>query len=40
MNELTRGQWGFHVTDSGIKAAWVVLATAAAVPRGEPRALV
>ncbi|MGW0467543.1 ATP-binding protein [Streptomyces sp. NPDC003027] len=26
VNELTRGQWGFQVTDCGTKAAWVVLA--------------
>lgn len=34
VNELTRGQWGFHVTDAGTKAAWAVLATAAVVPPG------
>ncbi|MGW0914024.1 ATP-binding protein [Streptomyces sp. NPDC002784] len=28
VNELAQGQWGFHVTDRGTKAAWVVLATA------------
>ncbi|MER7000724.1 ATP-binding protein [Streptomyces sp. NPDC000410] len=26
VNELAQGQWGFHVTDCGNKAAWVVLA--------------
>ncbi|MFI5690019.1 ATP-binding protein [Streptomyces sp. NPDC051636] len=28
VNELAQGQWGFHVTDCGAKAAWVVLAAA------------
>ncbi|MCZ7460593.1 ATP-binding protein [Streptomyces sp. WMMC940] len=28
VNELAQGQWGFHVTDRGNKAAWVVLAAA------------
>ncbi|WJY50114.1 ATP-binding protein [Streptomyces chengbuensis] len=28
VNELAQGQWGFHVTDCGNKAAWVVLAAA------------
>ncbi|ATW48248.1 ATP-binding protein [Streptomyces sp. NPDC054802] len=28
VNELAQGQWGFHVTDCGTKAAWVVLAVA------------
>lgn len=26
VHELTRGQWGFQVTDCGTKAAWVALA--------------
>ncbi|MGW4492695.1 ATP-binding protein [Streptomyces sp. NPDC004376] len=26
VNALARGQWGYHVTDWGTKAAWVVLA--------------
>ncbi|PIB02730.1 MULTISPECIES: ATP-binding protein [Streptomyces] len=28
VNELAQGQWGFHATDCGAKAAWIVLATA------------
>jgi anti-sigma regulatory factor (Ser/Thr protein kinase) len=28
VNELTHGQWGFHVTEHGAKAAWIVLAPA------------
>ncbi|MEU8520235.1 ATP-binding protein [Streptomyces sp. NBC_01216] len=28
VNELARGQWGFHVTERGAKAAWIVLAQA------------
>lgn len=36
VNELTQGQWGFHVTDCGTKAAWVVLAAAAAMGRKSP----
>ncbi|WP_406133234.1 ATP-binding protein [Streptomyces zaomyceticus] len=28
VNELAQGQWGFHVTERGAKAAWIVLATA------------
>jgi len=28
VNELAQGQWGFHVTERGTKAAWAVLATA------------
>ncbi|MFE2559198.1 ATP-binding protein [Streptomyces sp. NPDC059352] len=27
VNELARGQWGFHVTERGAKAAWITLAT-------------
>ncbi|MFH8473271.1 ATP-binding protein [Streptomyces sp. NPDC018000] len=30
VNELAQGQWGFHVTERGAKAAWIVLATALA----------
>lgn len=30
VNELARGQWGYHLTDWGTKAAWVVLAEAPA----------
>ncbi|WP_149179027.1 ATP-binding protein [Streptomyces sp. TRM49041] len=32
VNELAQGQWGFHVTERGAKAAWIVLATALADP--------
>ncbi|MFI9208594.1 ATP-binding protein [Streptomyces sp. NPDC053253] len=28
VNELAQGQWGFHVTERGAKAAWIVLAPA------------
>ncbi|WP_051926386.1 ATP-binding protein [Streptomyces durhamensis] len=28
VNELAQGQWGFHVTEHGAKAAWIVLAPA------------
>ncbi|MGV9875205.1 ATP-binding protein [Streptomyces cellulosae] len=28
VNELTQGEWGFHVTECGAKAAWIVLTTA------------
>ncbi|MFV5992717.1 ATP-binding protein [Streptomyces sp. NPDC056231] len=30
VNEVAQGQWGFHVTECGAKAAWIVLATASA----------
>jgi anti-sigma regulatory factor (Ser/Thr protein kinase) len=32
VNELAQGQWGFHVTERGAKAAWIVLATTSADP--------
>ncbi|WP_055628962.1 ATP-binding protein [Streptomyces hirsutus] len=35
VNELARGQWGYHVTDRGTKAAWVVLAEASAARKPE-----
>ncbi|MFI9616799.1 ATP-binding protein [Streptomyces sp. NPDC052023] len=36
VNELAQGQWGFHVTGRGAKAAWIVLATASvAVSEGK-----
>ncbi|KOV68356.1 hypothetical protein ADL00_14160 [Streptomyces sp. AS58] len=36
VNELAQGQWGFHVTECGAKAAWIVLATASvALSEGE-----
>ncbi|MFB7585188.1 ATP-binding protein [Streptomyces hydrogenans] len=28
VNELAQGQWGFHVTERGAKAAWIALAPA------------
>ncbi|WP_432065474.1 ATP-binding protein [Streptomyces sp. C10-9-1] len=28
VNELAQGQWGFHLTERGAKAAWIVLARA------------
>lgn len=27
VNELAQGQWGFHVTERGVKAAWIALAS-------------
>ncbi|WP_051717158.1 ATP-binding protein [Streptomyces sp. NRRL F-5727] len=32
VNELAQGQWGFHVTERGAKAAWIVLAPALPAP--------
>ncbi|GAA4893330.1 hypothetical protein GCM10023237_09400 [Streptomyces coeruleoprunus] len=35
VNDLACGQWGFHVTDCGTKAAWFALGPTVARRRGD-----